>query len=162
MSPDRTKQFTSKNAHLIPSGESVVAVIAAEPEGGLLRRSLVEAGSATPIPDYELRERARAEERRRAASGDAARWPVAATYWLVLTETHLHVFEGSPGKQEAGPGVTTYTRGRIARIDYRRRPLSSKLTVRFADGTSTEVDVGWQKVRPFLKALAAGGVQRRS
>ena len=145
-----------ENAGRLPAGENVLAVLSAEAEGGALRRGLVEAGSGTALGDYEDRERARAEEQRRNATGDAARWPAAPTYWLVLTERHLHVFEGSVSSDEAGPGASSYARERIAAVEYRRRFLVSKLTVRFSDGSSIDLDVGRQKVRRFVDEIAAG------
>jgi hypothetical protein len=154
---DRTKQFLSKNAHLIPEGEAVVAVVVGQAEGGALRRGLVEAGgNDAELASYEQRERERAEKQRRASRGDAALWPVAPSYWLVLTDESLHVLEGKVNGADAGPGRTTYPRERIAGVEYRRRLLTSSLTVRFVDGSSIGLDVGWQKMRPFVRELAAG------
>lgn len=163
MSPERTKQFMSKNADLVPAGESVLTVVVGQPEGGALRRGLVEAGGTEDaLASYEERERARAEERRKASRGDAARWPAAAVYWLVLTDQNLHVFEGRVNGDEAGPGLTSFPRERIASADYRRGLLTSSLTVRFVDGSSVDLDVGWQKMRPFVGELTAGKRGRRS
>lgn len=162
MSPDLARQFLSKNVDRIPAGENVLAVLAGDAEGGAMRRALVEAGSGTALQDYEERERARAEERRQAATGDAALWPPASTYWLVLTDEHLHVFEGNMNGHEAGPGAASFPRERIAGVDHRRKLLISQLTVRFADGSSVGLDVGRRKVKPFLDAMAAGRSKRRS
>ncbi|MDQ3914991.1 MAG: hypothetical protein M3323_06615 [Actinomycetota bacterium] len=155
MGPDRAKQFMKKNADQIPAGEQVQGVIIAEAKGGAWRRGLAGAGSATAVPAHEAREKARTEEQRQTAGGDAGEWPGAVMFWLVLTDKQLHVFEGHMNSQNVGPGVAHYPLDRIAGMDYQKKLLISKLTVSFRDGSSVELDVSKQKVQPFVDAIGA-------
>ena len=155
MGPDRAKQFMKKNADQIPADEQVRGVIIAEAKGGAWRRGLAGAGSATAVPAHEAREKERTEEQSRAAGGDAAQWPAAAIFWLVLTDKQLHVFEGHINSQNVGPGVARYPLDGIAAMDLQKKLLISKLTVSFKDGSSVELDVSKQKVQPFVDAIGA-------
>ena len=154
MGPDRAKQFMKKNGDRIPAGEEVAGVIIVEAKGGSWRRGLAAAGSATTELGHDAREAARAEEQRDSAGGEAGKWPAASIFWLVLTDKQLHVFEGRVNSQEVA-GSTSYPRSSIARMDFDKKLLISKLTVTFNDGSSVELDVAKQKVGPFVDAIGA-------
>ncbi len=155
LGPDRAKQFMKKNADAIPAGEQVQGVIIAEAKGGAWRRGLAGAGSATAPLQHEAREKARTEEARETAGGDASAWPGAVMFWMVLTDKQLHVFEGHMNSQKIGPGSAHYPLDRISAMDYQKKLLISKLTVNFRDGSSVELDVSKQKVQPFIDAISA-------
>ncbi|HEX2294422.1 MAG TPA: hypothetical protein VHN37_03855 [Actinomycetota bacterium] len=154
MGPDRAKQFMKKNAGRIPAGEQVQGVIIAEAKGGAWRRGVAGAGSATAMPAHDAREKERTGEMAASAGGEAAKWPAASIFWLVLTDKQLHVFEGRVNSQEVGASAS-YPRDRIARMDYQKKLLISKLDIGFADGSSVELDVAKQKMGPFVEALGA-------
>lgn len=155
MGPDRAKQFMQKNADQIPAGEQVEAVIIAEAKGGAWRRGAAAAGPASVDIGHDAREKERGEEQKATSHGDAAQWPAASIFWLVLTDKQLHVFEGRTNSQEVGPGRASYPLDRIAQMDYQKKLLISKLTVGFGDGSSVELDVAKQKVQPFVDAISA-------
>jgi hypothetical protein len=155
MGPDRAKQFMKKNADKIPAGENVLGVIIAEGKGGAWRRGLAEAaGSATSALVDDNRDQAQADERQ-AGGGDAARWPQGSIFWTVITDKQLHAFEGQVNSQNTGPGAVSYPLDRIARMDYRKKLLISKLDIHFTDDSSIELDVSKQKVQPFIDAVNA-------
>ena len=154
MGPDRAKQFMKKNADRIPAGEQVQGVIIAEAKGGSWRRGMAGAGSATAMPAHDTREKERTEEIAATAGGDAGKWPAASIFWLVLTDSQLHVFAGRVNSQEVGESAS-YPRDRIASMDYQKKLLISKLTIGFADGSSVELDVAKQKMQPFVDAIPA-------
>jgi hypothetical protein len=152
--PDRAKQFMKKNGDRIPAGEQVQGVIIAEAKGGAWRRGMAGAGSATAMPAHDAREKERTEELRATSGGDAANWPAASIFWLVLTDKQLHVFEGRVNSQEVGASYS-YPRERISAMDYQKKLLISKLTITFGDGSSVELDVAKQKMQPFVEAIGA-------
>lgn len=154
MGPDRAKQFMKKNADRIPAGETVRGVIIAEAKGGAWRRGMAAAGPATAALGHDGREKERAETRQQ-EGGDAARWPAASMFWVVLTDKQLHVFEGQPNSQNLGSGSASYPLERIGSMDYDKKLLISKLTVTFVDGSSIELDVAKQKMQPFVDAMSA-------
>lgn len=155
MGPDRAKQFMKKNADRIPAGETLRGVIIAEAKGGAWRRGMAAAGPATAALAHDGREKERAETRQQ-EGGDAARWPAASMFWVVLTDEQLHVFEGQPNSQKLGSGSASYPLERIDSMDYDKKLLISKLTVTFVDGSSIELDVAKQKMQPFVDAMSAG------
>ena len=155
MGPDRAKQFMKKNADQIPAGEQVQGVIIAEAKGGAWRRGMAAAGPATAEIGHEAREKQLQEERGATTGGDAAGWPAASIFWMVLTDKQLHVFEGHVNSQKIGPGEAHYPLDRIGAMDYQKKLLISKLTVGFRDGSSVELDVSKQKVQPFVDAISA-------
>ncbi len=154
MGPDRAKQFMKKNGDRIPGGEQVQGVIIAEAKGGAWRRGMAVAGSATGTLAHDAKEKARTEAVAASAGGDASQWPSGSIFWLVLTDKQLHVFEGRLNSQEVGASHS-YSRDRIARMDYQKKLLISKLNVAFADGSSVELDVAKQKMGPFVDAIGA-------
>lgn len=153
MGPDRAKQFMKKNGERIPGGEQVQGVIIAEAKGGAWRRGLAAAGSGTATLAHDSKEKARTEEIAATAGGDAAQWPAGSIFWLVLTDRQLHVFEGRVNSQEVGASYS-YPRDRIAAMDFQKKLLISKLSLRFSDGSSVELDVAKQKIQPFVDAIA--------
>ncbi|HEX2057165.1 MAG TPA: hypothetical protein VHI71_02250 [Actinomycetota bacterium] len=155
MGPDRAKQFMKKNGDRIPAGEQVQGVIIAEAKGGAWRRGMAAAGSATAMIGHDTREKERTGDMATTAGGEAGKWPAASIFWLVLTDKALHVFEGRVNSQEVGASAT-YPRDRIAKMDYQKKLLISKLNVSFTDGSSVELDVAKQKMGPFVDAIGAG------
>ena len=154
MGPDRAKQFMKKNSERIPSGEQVQGVIIAEAKGGAWRRGMAAAGSATAMPAHDTREKERTGDIAATAGGDAAKWPAASIFWLVLTDKQLHVFEGRVNSQDVGASAS-YPRDRIAGMDFQKKLLISKLNLTFTDGSSVELDVAKQKIQPFVDAIPA-------
>jgi hypothetical protein len=155
MGPDRAKQFMKTNGDKIPAGENVLGVIIAEGKGGAWRRGWAEAaGSVTAALVDDDKDQAQAEQRD-ADGGDAARWPQGSIFWTVITDKQLHAFEGQVNSQKLGPGAVSYPLDRIARMDYRKKLLISKLDIGFVDGSSIELDVSKQKVQPFIDAVSA-------
>lgn len=154
MGPDPAKRFIKRNADRIPEGEQIQAVIIAEAKGGAWRRGFAAAGRATATVGYDAKETARTEEIAATAGGDAGQWPAGSLFWLVLTDKQLHVFEGHVNSQEVGASHG-YPRERIASAEYQKKLLISKLTLRFADGSSVELDIAKQKMRPFVEAIGA-------
>lgn len=157
MGPDNAKQFTKRNGDKIPAGENVLAGIIAETKGGAWRRGLK--GAVGPMGSYghQAPEKARDEARQEAAQGESASWPAAARFWLILTDKQLHVFEGTVNSYKLGSGEAHYPLDRIAKMDYDKKLLISKLTVVFGDGSEIELDVAKQKVQPFIDAIASRG-----
>ena len=146
---DATKTFMKKNGELIPAGESVRGVIIAEPKGGAWRRGLRQAstlGSAV-VDARDSRKESEAPE------GAVAEWPESPAFWLVLTDSQLHVFAGRMGSSQAGPGAAHYSFDRIANANYDKKLTISKLDISFNDGSSIELGVAKQKVKPFVEAL---------
>ncbi|HYP22694.1 MAG TPA: hypothetical protein VEV43_03900 [Actinomycetota bacterium] len=155
MGPDPAKRFMKKNGDRIPGGEQVQAVLIAEAKGGAWRRGMAAAGPATATIGHDAKEKARAEQTAASAGGDAAQWPAASMFWLVLTDKQLHVFEGRTNSSDVA-GSQSYPRERIASIDLDKKLLISKLNVAFRDGSSVELDVAKQKTGPFVDAIRAG------
>ena len=153
MGPDRAKQFMKKNADAIPAGESVRGVLIVETKGGAWRRGLSDAGGVIPGVAAELV--GRNADDARTGGGAAARWPEGSLFWAVITDRQLHVFEGLPNSQKLGSGAAHYPLADVARMDYEKKLLISKLTVHFADGSAVELDVSKQKVQPFVDAISA-------
>jgi hypothetical protein len=154
MGPDRQKQFLKKNAEKIPADENVLGVVIGEAKGGAWRRGTAVAVAPLQGIAHDSAETRRAEKHQENAEGDAASWPAASIFWMVLTDKGLHVFEGKMNSQEAGPSSTHYPFDRLAGFNYDKKLLISKLTYSFKDGSSVELDISKQKVQPFMEALA--------
>jgi hypothetical protein len=150
MGPDPMKRFMKKNADLVPPGEQALAVLIAEGKGGAWRRGI---GAASPIGGViaDLRKNKDGQQ----TEGDVAQWPAAPAFWLVLTDSQLHVFEGMMGSSKAGPAAAHYPLERLAAIKLDKKLLISKLEVSFKDGTSVELDLAKQPVKPFMEAVEA-------
>jgi hypothetical protein len=157
MGPDRKKQFLKKNPDLIPSDEEVLGVVIAEAKGGAWRRGIaagVESVSQLGSAAMDAAESLRSREPD-VAAGDAARWPDSAIFWVAITNKQLHAFEGRVNSQEAGPGAAHYQLDRIAEMRFEKKLLISKLSVSFRDGSSLELDISKQNVKPFVEAIEA-------
>ena len=144
------KRFMKKNADLVPPGEQVLAALIAEGKGGILRRGI---GTASALGGAVMD--IRKDKDGQHAEGDVAAWPAAAAFWLVLTDSQLHVFEGAVGSSKAGPAAAHYPLERLAAIKLNKKLLISKLEVSFKDGTSVELDLAKQPVKPFMEAVEA-------
>ena len=151
MGIDPTKTFVKKNSDLIPAGESVLAAVVAEVKGGAWRRGMRTTGALTDAIVSLKKD----DGGREIPAGEAASWPEGPTFWLVLTDQQLHVWQGVMGTSKVGPGVTHYPLDRIAGIDLDKKLMISKLTVTFSDGSAVELDLAKQKVKPFMEAAEA-------
>ena len=149
MALDRRKEFLKKNPGLVPEDEQVLAVLIVEPKGGAWRRGIGAAGAlgdaATSV----------GKDQPASGEGDVGAWPNAKLLWMALTDTQLHVFEGSVGSGKAGPAAAHYPHDRIAGMTLDKKLLISKLHVNFKDGGSVVLDVSKQKTQPFAEAIQA-------
>jgi hypothetical protein len=150
MGPDPMKRFVKKNADLVPPGEQVLAVLIAEGKGGAWRRSI---SAASPVGGLIMD--VRKDKDGPQTEGDVAAWPAASAFWLVLTDSQLHVFEGAVGSPKAGRAAAHYPLERLAGIKLDKKLLISKLEVAFKDGSSVELDLAKQPVKPFMEAAEA-------
>jgi hypothetical protein len=148
---DVAKAFMKKNADLIPDGETVLAAVMAEVKGGAWRRGMRQTGALTDA----IISFGKNNEAQEGASGDSSAWPEGNTFWVVLTDKQLHVFPGSMGVGKALPGGANYSLEQIAGITVDKKLMISKLTVAFKDGSSVELDLAKQKVKPFIEAAGA-------
>lgn len=144
------KRFMKKNADLVPPSEQALAVLIAESKGGAWRRGI---GAASPIGGAiaDLRKDKAGQQ----TEGEVAAWPSGSAYWLVLTDSQLHVFEGAMGSSKAGPAAAHFPLERLAAIKLNKKLLISKLEVSFKDGSSVELDLAKQPVKPFMEAVEA-------
>ncbi|HJR44981.1 MAG TPA: hypothetical protein VJ927_05200 [Actinomycetota bacterium] len=150
---DHTKTFIKKNSDRIPDGERVIAALIGASKGSALRHG-VQVGAGGLLGAVAGAREAKAQEKLReelAQTGDtdAAAWPEGNYFWLVLTDQHLRVFQGTPGSSQVGAS-TYYSIDRIASLDFDKKMVLSKLGVCFKDGTRIDLDVGKQKFQPFL------------
>ncbi|HWL65598.1 MAG TPA: hypothetical protein VNP73_06450 [Actinomycetota bacterium] len=153
MGPDRKKQFLKKNSQLVPSDENVLAVIIAEGKGGAWRRGLAAGiSSASPLAGA-VADRVESVGAKDPKVGSATAWPEASIFWLAFTDKQLHVFEGQVNSQQAGPGAAHYPFDGISGMRFEKKLLISKLTVSFADGSSVELDIAKQNIKPFVEAI---------
>ena len=155
---DATKTFIKKNSDRIPAGEQVKAAVIGAAKGSALRQGVAIGAGGVLGAVANVRE-AKAQERHReelAATGesDAAAWPEGNHFWLVLTDQNLHVFTGTPQSSQLGDQTTHYSFDRIANLEWDKKMLISKMGVCFKDGTRIDLDVGKQKVDPFLQEFA--------
>lgn len=157
MGPDRKKQFMKKNSDLVPAGEDVLAVVIAEAKGGAWKRGIaagVDSVSHLGAAALEARESRKSQEGA-PGEGSAVSWPEAPIFWLAITDKQLHVFEGQVNSQKAGPASAHYPFENISEMRFEKKMLISKLTVSFGDGSSTELDISKQNVKPFVEAVEA-------
>lgn len=148
---DVAKAFVKKNAELIPAGETVLAAVMADVKGGAWRRGMRQTGALTDaIVSF-----GKNNEPQESASGASGSWPEGKTFWVVLTDKQLHVSPGLMGVGKALPGGTSYPLEQIARITLDKKLMISKLTIEFKDGSSVELDLAKQKVKPFIEAAQA-------
>ncbi|HEV3472373.1 MAG TPA: PH domain-containing protein [Actinomycetota bacterium] len=158
--PDSTKRFIEIAHGLIPEDETIRAVVRALPLGEGFRRSSQANVTPSPTP---MR-----------LTGEAAAWPhyfarhasmpeawsedVHWFFWIVITDKHLHVFEGHFGKrwntgETAGPESARFPLDRIHEIWFDERIGISQLSIWFEDGSSIDLDVGRQQFAAFLAAI---------
>ena len=154
---DATKTFIKKNSDRIPEGEQVVAALIGAAKGSAWRQG-VQIGAGGLLGAVAGAREAKAQEKLRedlamTGDSDAAAWPEGNHFWLVLTDKHLRVFQGTPGSSNLGAS-TYYSIDRIANLDFDKKMLISKLGVCFKDGTRIDLDIGKQKVKPFLDEFA--------
>jgi len=157
MGPDFKKAFLKKNSDRIPSDEEVRQVVFGEAKGGAWRRGIAAGtgglvGAVADQVGSKKHDKMRAEIESQGDS-DAAAWPAASPYWVVLTDKHMRVFEGQVGSKKVGKS-TYYSLDRIADLDFDKKMLISKLGVVFTDGSRIDLDVGKQKIKPFLEDFA--------
>jgi hypothetical protein len=145
---DVTKAFVKKNAALIPAGETVLAAVLADAKGGAWRRGMQQAGSLTDA----IASLGKSNEPQEGVSGDAHSWPEGTTFWLVLTDKHLHVFPGLMGVGKALPGGVVYPLDRIGVVSVDKKLMISKLHIAFKDGSAVELDLAKQNVKAFIEA----------
>lgn len=159
---DVAQQFAELGDGLIPRDESILGVLRATPKGEIFRRGSIYGGMRSLPMTYE---------------GEAAGWPHLFAqdksrpgywrapgdwyFWIVLTNKHLHVFEGRTGKrakpERPGPEAAHFPVDRIEEIRYTKQWGISDLTIWFKDGSSVELDVVRQTnldqfvaaIRPF-------------
>ncbi|HEV3472700.1 MAG TPA: hypothetical protein VG408_05775, partial [Actinomycetota bacterium] len=145
---------------LIPEDETIRAVVRALPLGEGFRRSSQANVTPSPTP---MR-----------LTGEAAAWPhyfarhasmpeawsedVHWFFWIVITDKHLHVFEGRFGKrwntgETAGPESARFPLDLIDEIWFDERLGISQLSIWFEDGSSIDLDVGRQQFASFLAAI---------
>jgi len=145
---DVAKAFVKKNGALIPAGETVLAAVMADAKGGSWRRGMQQAGALTDA----IASFGRSDEPQEGIWGDALSWPEGNTFWVVLTDQHLHVFPGLMGVGRALPGGVVYPLGRIAGMTVDKKLMVSQLHIVFQDGSAVELDLAKQKVKPFVEA----------
>jgi hypothetical protein len=154
--------FQSLNVGLVPTDETIRAVIRAMPKGEAWRRGRRASGRAVirpkPTPMTYV--------------GTAASWPHLFArhesepsmwsagddwfFWVVVTDKQLHAFEGrntSTWKDEpsAGPEAAHFPLDQVAEITF-DKGLISQLGIWFKDGSSVELEAGKQNFTPFMEA----------
>ena len=157
MGPDRKKQFLKKNPDLIPADEDVLGIVIAEAKGGAWKRGIaagVESVSRLGAAAMDAKETFGSKEPDTAV-GDAAQWPDSGIQWVAITDKQLHAFEGQVNSQNAGPGAAHYPLDRIAGMRFDKKLLISKFIVAFRDGSSIELDISKQNIKPFVEAIEA-------
>lgn len=158
--PDSAKRFTEIAGGLIPADETIRAVIRALPLGAGFRRA--SQSDLTPPTPMRLTGEAAAWPHhfaRHASAADAWSDDLHWFFWIVITDKHLHVFEGHSGKrwdtgETAGPESARFPLDRIDEIWFDERAGISPLSIWFKDGSSIDLDVGRQQFGSFLTAIA--------
>lgn len=153
MGLDQTKTFLKKNSALIPAGENVEGVVVAEPKGGAWRRGMRAAGAVTGAVGDVMTSKGQTEPE--ATGVDVASWPEAPAFWVVLTDKQLHVFGGRMASVKVDPGGAHYPLERVASIKVDKKLMISRLDIAFKDGSSLELGLAKQKIKPFVEAAQA-------
>lgn len=154
---DAKKSFIKKNSDRVPPGEEVRAALIGAAKGSAWRQGVSIGaggllGAVADSREKKAQERHR-EEMSETGDSDAAAWPEGNHFWLVLTDQHLRVFQGTPGSSQLGQS-TYYSLDRISNLEFDKKMLISKLGVCFKDGTRIDLDVGKQKTNEFLDEFA--------
>ena len=167
---DAAKEFQKVNVGLIPSDETILAVVQTVPKGESSRG--VQEGD--PPPPISYRGEAASWPNRTARQDSApGRWSkdILWFFWVVVTDKRLHVFEGRMAmfrrNLRAGPEAARFELDRIEEIRLDRPDgFIWELAIRFKDGSRVELDVfGRQKLdalRAVIRPLEKPGSARPS
>lgn len=147
---DFTKKVT-KNTSALHPGEEVLAATFAQPPGSTKRSVAFGIGGAVGAAVAASRKGGSGDP----ARGSASRMPVGKNVVLAVTPMRFLVFEHKPLSGNAGELLAEFPLGDVS-IEGEKRKLTHLLTIGFADGSSSQLEVARAaKPERFLEGFAA-------